>query len=102
MVIYAQEVLTFYHPICYNIGESRNKQSQQKQAKSTMTNAPETKQDLEIPLNGSVELFEPSAFSVTINRWSCGESDECFVIVVKDGTGAIVHRSEFNKTIEGK
>ena len=63
-----------------------------------MNNATETKQDLEIPINGSVELFEPSAFSVTINRWSCGESDECFVIVVKDRTGAIVHRSEFNKT----
>ena len=67
-----------------------------------MDNATEKKQDLEIPLNGSVELSEADVFSVKINRWDLGGNDECFVILVKDGTGAVVHRSEFNKTIEGK
>ena len=66
-----------------------------------MDNATEKKQDLEIPLNGSVELSEPSVFTLKINRWSCGGSDECFVILVRDGNGAIVYRSEFNKAIEG-
>ena len=67
-----------------------------------MDNATEKKQDLEIPLNGSVELSESAVFSVKINRWDLGGGDECFVIVVKDGNGAIVHRSTFNKAIEGK
>ena len=64
-----------------------------------MDNATEKKQDLKIPLNGSVEMIEPSVFSVKINRWDCGGSDECFVIVVKDGNGAIVYRSEFKKVV---
>ena len=63
-----------------------------------MDNATEKKQDLEIPLNGSVELSEPFVFSVKINRWDLGGSDECFVIVVKDGNGAIVYRSDFTKS----
>ncbi len=66
-----------------------------------MDNATEKKQDLEIPLNGSVELSEPSVFSVKINRWGVGGNDECFVILVKDRNGAIVHHSEFIKAIEG-
>ena len=65
-----------------------------------MDNATEKKQNLEIPLNGSVELSESAVFSVKINRWDLGGSDECFVIVVKGGNGEIVYRSEFIKAIE--
>ena len=67
-----------------------------------MENVTMKTQDLDIPLNGSVEMIEPSVFSVQINRWGREGSDECFIIIVKDGNGEVVHRSEFKQTIEGK
>lgn len=59
-----------------------------------------TMQNLEIPMEGVVDITEPSVFSVSIARWREGEDGESFVILIKDGEGKVVYRSEFIKPLK--